>query len=79
MRGITAIVAREQRWVQLSADPQTEFTASQIREMLEALRQYVPSGLVTLDAEQVWTETGQQLLDLVADLRTELRPEEVQQ
>jgi hypothetical protein len=47
--------------------------------MLEALRQYIPSGLVTLDAEQVWTETGQQLLDLVADLRTELRSEEVQQ
>lgn len=79
LRGITVIVAREQRWVQLSADPQTEFTASQIREMLETLRQYIPSGLVTLDAEQVWTETGQQLLDLVADLRTELRSEEVQQ
>ncbi|WP_038039187.1 DUF499 domain-containing protein [Thermorudis peleae] len=77
--GVMAIVAREQRWVQLTADSQTEFTAAQLRDALEMLRQYLPNGLITLDVEAIWTETGQQLLDLVADLRTELKPEEVKQ
>lgn len=79
LQGLTVAIVRGQQWASLAIDERTRVMPRQVRQGIEFLREFVPNGRVTMDISAVWCPSGQDLLDLVAALRTELQPGEVEQ
>jgi hypothetical protein len=68
-----------QHWLELTCDDRLALSAEQLEEVINHLRGLLCEGQVALEARALYFPTGQQLLDWVADVRTELQPEEVEQ
>lgn len=66
-------------WVELTMYEHKIVSSALIEECLEMLRKLQGTGQVQLVAERIHFEAGQDLLDLVEELRTELQPGEVKQ
>ena len=45
----------------------------------DLLKEFIPEGVLTIDIGSLKFDSGQQLLDMVADLKTELKEGEVRQ
>jgi len=71
--------AGDKEWVELTMYEHKIVSSEGIEECLEMLRKLQGTGQVQLVAERIHVETGQELLDLVEELRTELQPGEVKQ
>ncbi len=71
--------ARVRDWLELSAADEKAIPPEQIEQALDALRKIQSEGQVRLEAVALDFPTGQDLLDWVADARTELQPGEVKQ
>ena len=68
-----------QHWLELTCDDRLAFSADQLEGVINHLRGLLCEGQVAVEARALRFPTGQQLLDWVADVRTELQPEEVEQ
>jgi hypothetical protein len=80
--GMTLTISGEfgdKDWVELTMYEHKIVGSELIEECLEMLRKLQGTGQVQLVAERIHFETGQDLLDLIEDLRTELQPGEVKQ
>lgn len=67
------------QWADLAFDPATALSADKIESLLDPLRQLIDDGQVSIEAETLRFEKGQDLLDWVADVRTSLKSGEVDQ
>jgi hypothetical protein len=45
----------------------------------DLLKEFIPEGVLSIDIASLKFDSGQQLLDMVADLKTELKEGEVRQ
>jgi hypothetical protein len=80
--GITVRIMGEsgdQEWIELTTYKDKRFPPDLIEESLGVLRKLQTSGQVQLEAEGLYFESGQDLLEWVEEARTELRPGEVTQ
>jgi hypothetical protein len=77
--GIRIDVGRDNRFVSLTTDDKTMQDATDVRELARRLMTIVEGGNLTLETERVHFPRGQELLDMVADLKTTLKPGEVEQ
>ena len=68
-----------QHWLELTCDDRLALSADQLEGVINHLRGLLSEGQVAVEARALHFPTGQQLLDWVADVRTELQPEEVEQ
>ena len=68
-----------QCWVELNLDEKLLLDAARLEEIIEQLRKLVPEGEVSLEAMSLHFPAGQDLLNWVAEVRTEIKPGEVKQ
>jgi hypothetical protein len=77
--GVALQVAHEQRWVEFRSETNVFLASSVTTEEATRLRDFLQQGNVSLEVEMLRFPTGQDLLDMVKDLKTELRAGEVTQ
>jgi hypothetical protein len=68
-----------QHWLQLACDDRLALRAEQLEGVINHLRGLLSEGQVAVEARSLHFPTGQQLLDWVEEVRTELQAEEVDQ
>ncbi|MBI5442127.1 MAG: DUF499 domain-containing protein, partial [Deltaproteobacteria bacterium] len=68
-----------QAWLELSFDEKLVLSSDKLEPAIETLRGLLPDGQVALEALAIQFATGQNLLDWVNDVKTELKPDEVEQ
>ncbi len=72
-------VGKDSRWVSFATDEQTFRSSAEVRELASLFTKIIPAGVVALTTETLKFNRGQDLEDLVADLRTSLEADEVEQ
>ncbi|HEX5416073.1 MAG TPA: chitobiase/beta-hexosaminidase C-terminal domain-containing protein, partial [Chloroflexota bacterium] len=77
--GVRLSAAKDRLWVELQVADELSLSATAMGEQADALSRLVPGGNLSLNAEVLRFSRGQDLLDLVAGLRTQLQPGEVTQ
>jgi len=77
--GVQVSTALNRHWAELNLDSDERRSVAQIRQALELLQDFVPQGQLSLSLTALQFDTGQQLLDLVAALKTTLAPGEVKE
>ena len=77
--GVTLIVAREARWIQLSTPDDAFHLIQHFEHGADVLKEFVPDGVLSIDVSSLQFDSGQELLDMVAELKTVLQEGEVQQ
>lgn len=77
--GVRLDVGRDGHFVSLATDDRTFQEAGNVRELARRLMEIVEGGNLTLETERLHFGRGQELLDMVADLRTALQPGEIEQ
>ncbi len=68
-----------QRWAELNFDPDMRLDSKQLSDFIDTLRKVIPDAEVAIEAPGIEFPTGQHLLDWVAEVKTELRANEVEQ
>lgn len=77
--GVRLDVGKDGHFVSLATDDRTFQDATNVRELARRLMEIVEGGNLTLETERLHFARGQELLDMVADLRTALKPGEIEQ
>ena len=80
--GLTITIGGEgsvREWIELTTFEDKQVAPEQIEECLEALRKMQAEGQVKIETKALTFETGQELLDWVEEVRTELQPGEIKQ
>jgi hypothetical protein len=80
--GLTITIGGEggiREWIELTTYEEKQVEPEQVEECLEALRKIQTEGQVKAQAKALYFETGQDLLDWVEAVRTELHPGEIKQ
>jgi hypothetical protein len=77
--GVRLDAGREGHWASLWSDDQTYQAPPVIRDQATMLTTMLGGGNLTLQSETIQFARGQDLLDLVADLKTAIKPNEVEQ
>jgi hypothetical protein len=77
--GVQASGQRDQQYWEFITDPQSLKSVAEIRQITDLMLNLFPGRNVTLKTEVLAFERGQELIDLVATLKTELKPNEVKQ
>lgn len=67
------------RWAELTMHEKLKLDAGQLREVAEAIRKLPGSGQLAVEAAAIHFDRGQRLLDWLNEVKTELKPGEVQQ
>jgi hypothetical protein len=75
--GVRLAIAREARWVEMNTPDDAYHAIPQIERAADLLKEFIPEGILSIDISGLKFDSGQQLLDLVADLKTELREGEI--
>jgi hypothetical protein len=73
------IAVTGKKWAELSMHDQVLLGADELEKTIEHLRGFIDDGEVSLEAMSIHFPTGQHLLDWVAEVRTEIKPGEVEQ
>ena len=68
-----------QSWVELSVDAKLAMNGEKMESAINSLRGLLADGEVEIEAESLSFPTGQNLLDWVAEVKTEIKREEVKQ
>lgn len=68
-----------ENWVELAFDPRMTVTGEKLEGAVEHIRGLLPEGQVSIQTSILNFVKGQHLLDWVAEVRTEIKPEEVDQ
>ena len=66
-------------WIELAIDEKVFISSDQMDKVLETLRSLLDEGQVQIETSTLKFPTGQSLLDWVAEVQTELEPDEVSQ
>jgi len=80
--GITITVGgsgKVREWLELTSYEEKRVAPDLIEECLSSLRKIQTEGQVTIEAKSLYFESGQDLLDWVEEVKTELRPGEIRQ
>jgi hypothetical protein len=77
--GLVLQVMQDQRWVEFRADTAVLLDVPFATDEATRLKELVPSGNLDLEVDVLRFATGQDLIDMVAALKTELQPGEVAQ
>jgi hypothetical protein len=72
-------VMRDKRWIELNTPEDVYYATPYFERGVEVLKEFVPDGTLSVDIGSLKFDSGQQLLDMVAELKTELKEGEVQQ
>ena len=75
--GVALAIAKDHHWAELRADEELFQAAEKLRDQAGLLAEIVPGGNLSLDTASLQFDRGQDLIDLVADLRTTLQVGEV--
>jgi hypothetical protein len=73
------ITVAGKNWIELQVDDKVYLTPDQIEKTLEHLRGLLTDGQVDIEARALRFDSGQKLLDWVAEAKTEIKPGEVEQ
>jgi len=76
---VAKIMVVEKNWAELNLDEKLILNAEQLEETIGQLRGLVGGGEVSLEAMSIHFPTGRHLLDWVAEVKTEIKPGEVEQ
>jgi len=68
-----------ENWVELAFAPKLIVTAEKLEGAVDHIRGLLPEGQVSIQTTTLNFNRGQNLLDWVAEVRTEIKPEEVEQ
>jgi hypothetical protein len=77
--GVTLTIAKEMRWIQLSTADDAFHAVQHFEHGADVLKEFIPEGVLSIDVTSLKFDSGQQLLDMVADLKSELKEGEVNQ
>lgn len=77
--GLVLTVAQDQRWAEFRIDSGVKVSVPFAIEEANRLKELMPSGNLDLEVEVLHFAKGQDLLDMVAAMRTEVQPGEVTQ
>ncbi|PIP07168.1 MAG: hypothetical protein CO012_07245 [Syntrophobacterales bacterium CG_4_8_14_3_um_filter_49_14] len=77
--GVCLTVMRDTRWIQLSTSDNSYHAIGHFEQGAELLKEFVTDGALSIDVGSLKFDSGQQLLDMVADLKTEVKEGEVSQ
>lgn len=66
-------------WLELSFDQEYSVNGEDLEGIIDHLRGLITEGQVSMEVAGLSFSTGQRLLDWVAEVKTEIRPEEVEQ
>lgn len=67
------------KWLEIAVSPDFQLHGAEMRRAVEYLRRLLPEGQVGVTVPRLWFPLGQHLLDWVAEARTELKANEVDQ
>ncbi len=68
-----------QNWIEFTTDTRLSFDGETLENLVNNLRALLTEGEVEIDSQGLSFATGQDLLDWVAEVKTEIRREEVEQ
>ncbi|ETX04995.1 MAG: hypothetical protein ETSY2_25615, partial [Candidatus Entotheonella gemina] len=77
--GSKVSIVSESHWLEFNSDDQLALDAAALESTIESLRSVLKDGQIALEAFALSFPAGQQLLDWVKDVRTDLHTEEVEQ
>jgi hypothetical protein len=77
--GVRLTIAKDSRWIELNTPDDAFHAVQHFEHGADVLKEFIPEGVLSIDVGSLKFDSGQQLLDLVADLKTELREGEVRQ
>jgi len=77
--GARLTIGKDSRWTELSTPDDAFHAVQHFEHGADLLKEFVPDGSLTIDVASLKFDSGQQLLDMVADLKTELKEGEVRQ
>ena len=72
-------IMRDTRWIELSTPEDIYYAISNFERGADALKEFISDGNLSVDIGSLKFDSGQQLLDMVAELKTELKEGEVHQ
>ena len=67
------------QWLELIYGNNISLNGQKIEETIETLRQFLPEGQVSVEAQSIFFERGQLFYDWIADVKTEFKDDEVVQ
>ncbi|MBU0646723.1 DUF499 domain-containing protein, partial [Patescibacteria group bacterium] len=70
---VSLIIAKETRWIQLTTPDDAFHAIEHFEHGADVLKEFIPEGVLSIDVGSLKFDSGQQLLDIVADLKTELK------
>lgn len=73
------ITVGENRWIDVTAEGSVALDSENIESILQCVRGNLGEGQVELRAQKLRFPNGQQLLDWVAEVHTEIKPGELEQ
>ena len=71
--GININVGGNKHWADLNLDPDTHHSVDEVITAIDLMLGFVHQGQVTLKTTSLNLESGQELMDMVADLKTEIK------
>jgi len=77
--GVSLIIAKDTRWIQLTTPDEVFHVIEHFEHGADVLKEFISEGVLSIDVGSLKFDSGQQLLDMVADLKTELKEGEVRQ
>jgi hypothetical protein len=77
--GVRLTIAKDSRWIELNTPDDTFHAIEHFEHGADVLKEFIPEGVLSIDVGSLKFDSGQQLLDMVADLKTELKEGEVRQ
>ena len=76
---VSLIIAKETRWIQLTTPEDAFHAIEHFEHGADVLKEFIPDGVLSIDVGSLKFDSGQQLLDMVTELKTEIREGEVRQ
>lgn len=77
--GVRLTAAKASRWIELNTPDDDFHPVEQFEKGAGVLKEFLPEGVLSVDIERLKFDSGQQLLDMVADLKIDLKAGEVSQ
>ena len=72
-------IMRDTRWIELSTPEDIHYAIPHFERGAGILKEFIPDGNLSVDIGSLKFDSGQQLLDMVAELKTELKEGELRQ
>ena len=77
--GVRLTIAKDSRWIELNTPDDAFHAIEHFEHGADVLKEFIPDGVLSVDIGSLKFDSGQQLLDMVADLKAELKEGEVRQ